>query len=119
MIDFTKPVYTRDGRRVTIFGTDFDADANFPVRGTVEGERPKTMRSWQSSGKYVGDGALAPLDLTNEQPRIKLTAYVNIYKQADGRYLLGGINYSPQLSGHPSQVACVKVDLDFVEGEGL
>jgi hypothetical protein len=121
MIDFTKPLTTRDGREVVIFGTDFDGV--FPVRGYLIADVPKRIRSWDKEGIYRADEQRCELDLINPKPRITGKVYLNVYK---GEFLP-----APHLSaesarrggqgrdGRDTRFACIEVDIDCEEGEGL
>lgn len=57
-IDFSKPVQTKDGRKVTIFTTQ--ARGDYPVVGQIEG--PFSIFSWGPDGKY---GLGSSVDLVN------------------------------------------------------
>src|SRR4030067_861315 len=50
MIDFTKPVQTREGEKVRIFGTDA-RDTDFPVRGEVNNCGIWVQKSWTLEGQ--------------------------------------------------------------------
>lgn len=64
MIDFTKPVYTRNGKPVRILCTD-GPNAEFPVIGIIEGcGDPET---WMPSGQYGYGDEESPWDLRNAQ----------------------------------------------------
>lgn len=64
MIDFTKPVQTRDGRKVRILATD--ARTDYPVVGLVE--QPvgiESTESWTLEGSWYSNGRLSSYDLVN------------------------------------------------------
>ena len=73
MIDLTKPVQTRDGRKVRVLCTD--GPEEFPIAGYVEGA---TMPSiWASDGKFNPRSNCAYLDLINVPE--KRVVWVNMY----------------------------------------
>lgn len=51
MLDRTKPVQTRDGRKVTIYA--WDAGGDEPIHGRIEGENGPT--SWYADGSYFNE----------------------------------------------------------------
>jgi len=124
MIDINKKYRTRDGREVRIYATD-GAEC-LPVHGAIKWVTGKGWKpdiagwrpcSWTKNGKAV-DGEEFSCDLIEVKPRIKRAVWANLYN--DGRITLG----------HPSKedadkcadrgrLACVKVEIDCEEGEGL
>jgi len=114
MIDINKKYRTRDGREVRIYATD----GNMPrcVHGAHKSQTGWIFSCWEEGGAHflsIGD-----YDLIEVKPRIKRMVWVNLY--IDGRITLG----------HPSKedadkcadrgrLACVKVEIDCEEGEGL
>ena len=112
-IDFSKPVRTRNGHEVVIFGTDFDG--TFPVRGYTVGESPKIVRSWKLDGSYVWDGT-STHDLVQEKPRVKRKVFINVYK--DYTFVYGSFaeaNHQATLG----RIACVEINIDVEEGHGI
>ena len=111
MIDINKQYRTRDGREVRIYATD--GRGIYPVHGAVKVEDGWTPYTWKEVGV---EGVSNVNDLIEIRPRHKRTVWVNAYvdntnsvygtkERADGdKYL---------------RIACIKVDLDFEEGEGL
>lgn len=79
-IDFTKPVQTRDGRKVRILCTD--ADCTYlgqpqPIIGVVGTHAPT---SWSADGVYA-DGTYSNNDLINvPAPKKKVTVEVRLYR---------------------------------------
>jgi hypothetical protein len=74
MIDFTKPVTTRDGRPVRILCTD-GPSSDFPVIGIVDGWRSK-INCWKINGRFL-PGEETAQDLI--QAKTKREGWVNIY----------------------------------------
>lgn len=115
MIDINKKYRTRDGREVRIYA--LDGHPSEPVHGAFQDHSCAWNSSmWNHDGKNIygkSDG-----DLVEVKLRIKRTVWANLY--IDGRITLG----------HPSKedadkcanlgrLACVKVEIDCEEGEGL
>lgn len=125
MLDFTKPVQTRDGRRVQIFS--HDGGTAFPILGAVESaanQRPPAhwnLQRWTPAGRfYATDAPQHPCDLVNVPQRIQRRVWVNVYSafvsqgwgskvDADRLDSCGGVK----------RIACIPVDIDCREGEGL
>ncbi len=104
-IDWTKPVQTRDGRKVTIYTTT--APTEHPVHGYVEGWGGPTF--WTSGGLFLGD-AESDEDLINvpEAPEPKRVVWLNMY--LDG---VGGpypTKAAAQKWALEHRVACVRVE---------
>ena len=112
MIDKDRTYRTRDGRKVRIYATDGGDD--FPVHGAIKDRDEAVWRnySWHSNGF----GVYSDLNLIEIRPRHKRTVWVNVYEDN-------------KITAHPSKefadqytferIACIKVELDFEEGEGL
>jgi len=115
MIDINKKYRTRDGREVRIYAIDgLDTHSVHGAMYTIGGWLSYT---WRKDGSFFSDMDYAD-DLIEVKPRIKRTVWANLY--IDGRITLG----------HPSKenadkcadrgrLACVKVEIDCEEGEGL
>lgn len=102
-IDWTKPVQTRDGRKVTIYTTT--APTEYPVHGYIEGWDDPSC--WTSGGLYLGDEE-SDQDLINV-PEPKWVLWVNMYKDGiGGGYLTKAIADKWALSG---RTACIRVEL--------
>jgi len=117
MIDINKKYRTRDGHEVRIYATD--GYGPYSVHGAVE---PKTgvwiLESWTTNGKTSCevDGSS---DLVEAKPRIKRKCFMNIHKD-DGLISWGHKTkeQADQNSG-PARIACVEIEIDCEEGEGL
>jgi len=120
MIDINKKYRTRDGREVRIYATD-GAD-KYPVHGSIKYETGWELFTWQLDGmrtpRHEGGG-----DLIEIRPRHKrtvwLAVYPNGYIEATGKleWRNGPCINGPYDGEKP--IACIKVELDFAEGEGL
>jgi len=119
VIDKSKIYRTRDGREVRIYATD--GYGSYPVHGAVLTEGGWFLRHWTEQGE-LSNGRLVPSahDLIEVRPRHKRTVWLNVHvnrsviahdlrEEADKLFCK---DVAPR-------IACIKVDLDFKEGEGL
>jgi len=117
MIDKSKNYRTRDGREVRIYATDGNElkRVHGAFKNTYSG--CWTSCDWEVSGSHWRDTLL---DLIEVRPRHKRTVWVNVHvnrsviahdlrEEADKFFCK---DVAPR-------IACIKVDLDFEEGEGL
>ena len=118
MISKDKTYKTRDGREVRIYATD--GEHGELIHGAIKDkEYGWQSKLWFANGHYHDDEE-SPLDLIEGRPRHKRTVWVNVYEdmlidyttkeEADEEAL-----NPPQIQ----RIACIKIDLDFEEGEGL
>lgn len=112
MIDFTKPVQTRDGRKVTILCKN--ARNSYPIVGLIHDihDLYDWDCCWDTEGKAKNTGS--PCDLINTPEAHEITVYV--YKGSKGDL---HTSCSPDL-----EVACnwplyAKFTKNVKEGEGL
>ena len=113
MIDINKKYRTRDGHEVRIYATDGISPS--PVHGaflTIDGW---ATCNWTKTGEkfLVGESFI---DLIEVKPRIQRTAWVNVFPNATTMFLhrLDADTYAGF-----ARLACVKVEIDCEEGEGL
>lgn len=81
MIDFTRPVRTKDGSKVRVLCTD--CPGKYPVIGIIEGDNEP--RNWTLEGRFHSQEH--SWDLENEPQRIK--KYANIYRDGDEYWVAG------------------------------
>ena len=116
MIDINKTYRTRDGREVRIYATD--GRGGTAIHGAIKISSGDWLQeSWWSSGQLL-TSLQSDSDLIEVRPRHKRTVWVNVYES--------GIipeNCSSKeradLAAACGRIACIKVELDFEEGEGL
>ena len=110
MIDKSKTYRTRDGREVRIYATD-GAD-KYPVHGSIKYETGWELFTWQLDGMRT-PGHKGGGDLIEVRPRHKRTVFLHVWN--------GGTVCATEESYYvpAGRIACIKVDLDFEEGEGL
>ena len=111
-ISMDKKYRTRDGRDVRIYAVD--GLGYYPVHGAIWFENFWRQASWDFDGEHVAS-SLPPFgkyDLIEVKPRIKRTYWINIYPDC------ASLRNNKETSNR-SQLACVKVEIDCEEGEGL
>ena len=116
MISKDKQYRTRDGHEVRIYSTDtghgFDQ-----VHGAIKEVHGWEISVWGRNGMKDVSGIRETLnDLVEVKKRIKKTIWVNIDKQTDDFF-----DTKEDADEYASQhrIACVKVEIDCEEGEGL
>jgi hypothetical protein len=112
MISKNKTYRTRDGREVRIYATDGGLGQSM-IHGAIYGPNGWVPHVWFPDGSHesVGD-----FDLIEVKPRIKRTVWLNVYENGQALYLSKEIADG---MAHKSRLACVKVEIDCEEGEGL
>ena len=114
MIDKNKVYKTRDGREVRIYATD--GEHGELVHGAIKHkEYGWQSMLWFADGHYH-DGENSCRDLIEVRPRHKRTVWVNVYDDSKP-----ALHLSKELADQYrcDRIACIKVELDFEEGEGL
>ncbi|MES0444927.1 MAG: hypothetical protein ABUJ92_00140 [Desulfobacterales bacterium] len=116
MIDWTKPVQTKDGRPVTIWTTESKVGV-YPVRGEFLFGGEWKADAWAIDGNLFHDGSLDDKNLMNVPEEIE--GWVNIYEYG-GTISVGPIRKDEALSASHREnncIACIKIK--FTKGEGL
>lgn len=121
MITLDKQYKTRDGREVKLwdiidsrmFGAVLDADNNW--RGA----------DWRLNGEPYNMYNSRGGELIEVKPRHKLNGYFLVFETPTGLYTTAvyteakhAIN-AQHATGNIKHLACIKIELDFEEGEGL
>ena len=110
VIDINKQYRTRDGREVRIYATDGWSAS--PVHGAIKVEGEWRFSCWSAGGIHHTDRAY---DLIEVRPRHKRTMWVNVYNTGGPT----AHKLKEQADFYFGRIACIKVELDFEEGEGL
>jgi len=116
MIDITKMYSTRNGLKVRIYAVDGQGKKSIHGAywdGFVEGW---ISLSWTKYGKVDLYQEIQPLDLIEVRPRHKRTVWVNVY---DDTCRTADSKQSADAYATANRIACIKVELDFAEGDGL
>ena len=111
MIDINKQYRTRDGREVRIYATD-GGQCGTLIHGAVFDNAFWGSLVWDSDGSTYSwreDG----LDLIEVRRRHKRTVWVNVYPDEVFTH------HHQRVPNRKDRIACIKVELDFEEGEGL
>ena len=115
MIDKDRTYRTRDGLEVRIYATD--GGGRNPVHGSIKEEDGWIFQVWPKSGRYFeDDDEDYRIDLIEVRPRHKRTVWVNVY---DDTCRTADSKQSADAYATANRTACIKVELDFEEGEGL
>jgi hypothetical protein len=115
MISKDKTYRTRDGREVRIYATD--GNELFPIHGAVKVKDAWSIELWDRNGKTSSGSTWR--DLIEVKPRIKRTVWLNVYPP--NVYTCDGANTKSGADSRAdyNRLACVKVEIDVEEGEGL
>ena len=116
MIDKGKQYRTRGGHEVRIYATD--GETAYPIHGAIKDNGEWESTTWTADGLIYENKPDNDLDLVEVKPRIKHTLWLNIYPDNAGSYL-----YNTRVEANNAackdRVACVQIDIDVEEGEGL
>lgn len=114
-LDGSRPVTTRDGRKVTLYCVD--APGDWPVHGRVE--KHDDPLSWGWNGRYTLWAEQSSDDLIQQPRRFKYERWVNVYSDR-----VGGLWYLTRAQAavgdaQSESIACIKIVVEGEEGEGL
>jgi hypothetical protein len=112
MISKDKTYRTRDGREVRIYATD--GGWSCPVHGAVKEMDGWSPSHWFSDGHVLQDKEHRD-DLIEVKPRINRTVWLDVYPNG----IMCSEKKQENYQRFPGLVACVKVEIDCEEGEGL
>lgn len=114
MIDMTKTYRTRDGREVRIYAVD--GAGKHCVHGAYREDDEWHATAWTSYGdhSYSHDKKLIEV-----KPRIKRTMWVNVYDGIECLHKRAESAKMGRIMGNGGCLACVKIEIDCEEGEGL
>ena len=112
MIDINKKYRTRDGREVRIYATDGGGPQ--PVHGAISGLNFWSTANWSKNGSYtVVYGQEHDNDLIEIRRRHKRTVWLHVFENS---FVCSTEKAHYDIT---NRIACIKVELDFEEGEGL
>ena len=110
MIDINKKYRTRDGREVRIYATDGQED--WPIHGATLKSFGWSSECWTKDGLSLTNMPHAD-DLIEVRPRHKRTVWLHVWNN-------GTVCATEETYYVPTgRIACIKVELDFEEGQGL
>jgi hypothetical protein len=114
MIDINKKYQTRDGREVRIYATD--GNKGEEIHGAFKNLNGKWCSSmWEYNGRNAYKCSEA--DLIEVRPRHKRMVWLNVYGRPDD--VTAYIDKWKADQSVSPRIACIKVELNFEEGEGL
>ena len=116
-ISMDKKYRTRDGREVRIYAVD--GGGSFPVHGAIRFENFWGLISWDFDGEHATSSlpSFDKYDLIEVKPRIRQTVWMNVYNKFDYWTVYATKENADTFS--LDRLACVKVEIDVEEGEGL
>lgn len=117
--DPTKPVRTRDGRQVRILCTDRAGDK--PIVALLLKEGCEYLRSYFADGTYTGVPGYRnqhSLDLVNIPKKIQRTFWLNFYPEGSDA-VCHRSKEAADISALDYRIACIPVNVEFEEGQGL
>jgi len=112
MIDINKKYRTRDGREVRIYATD--GQDEWPIHGATLKSFGWSSECWTKDGSSLTSRPHDD-DLIEVRPRHKRTVWLNVYNEGGPT----AHSLKEQADCYSGRIACIKVELDFEEGEGL
>jgi hypothetical protein len=115
MIDINKKYRTRACAEVRIYAVDVDGAG--PVHGAFKSPAGWVVSCWRQDGTQLDLGG--HYDLIELKPRIKRTLWVNIYPDGERKSTAHSKKEKADRYAIGTRLACVKVEIDCEEGEGL
>ena len=114
MIDKNKEYRTRDGKEAIIYSTC--GSKPYVVHGAYKTVSGWIACEWTAEGRQ-GDGGHEYInDLIEVKPRINRSVYLNVYQ---GLVQAHGSREDADASAAQQRLACIKVEINCEEGEGL
>jgi hypothetical protein len=115
MISKDKQYRTLDGKEVRIYATD--GAGQHPIHGAVLSYGAWIITKWTKQGTYHV-GTPSDLDLI-EKPRIQRRVWLNVYPE-NGLIISWHTRRGlADRSACADRIACIPIDIDCEEGEGL
>ena len=106
---------TRDGQKRRVLCVD--APGRLPVIAISQSGQ---VYRYLDDGRAADDGWDQPFDLVPVHKRHKRTVWVHVHFNGDAYYYaLFTTEADSKRKGNIHSIACLKLDLDFAEGEGL
>jgi hypothetical protein len=115
MIDKNKQYRTRNGREVRIYAAD--GGGSYPVHGAILEDGVWSHEVWKRDGAY-GSNLDESLSLVEVKPRIQREVWLNVYSVGTNNCT----HETKELADKnccSDRIACVKINIDCEEGEGL
>jgi len=110
IVSYLKKYKAKNGLEVRLYAGE--GAGRYCVHGAIKNDDGWHIRKWTKYGKASTKDH--ENDLVEVKPRIKRTVWLSIYPDHVSSWLYAtGATYSP------NRLACVKVEIDCEEGEGL
>jgi hypothetical protein len=113
-IDINKKYKTKNGFEVRIYATD-GAEPH-SVHGAYFKDGNWFANTWRANGKIYGIAEQLDFNLIEVEPRIQRTVWLNVYED-NTLSVFGSEAKAKKSLGYC--IACIKVEIDCAEGEGL
>jgi len=113
-LDFTKPLQTRDGKKVRIYATN--GQSARPIHGATLDADGWHSHSWLPDGTFVETMTPYPLDLVQVRPEFRQEGWVNVYPSG---LAFHKTRKAANGGAGVDRIACVPFTLVCHEGDGL
>ena len=114
MVDIQKQYRTKNGCEVRIYS--IDGSGKYPIHGAVKLICGWRIETWAINGDASYDDVRH--DLVEVKPRIKRTHWYNVYPNPEDCNI-ASTKEDADFRASDNRIACVKVEIDCEEGEGL
>jgi hypothetical protein len=111
IVSMDKEYRTPSGRAVRIYAVD--GVETYSVHGAIRYDSGWEQARWTCSG----EGAGCCPNLIEVKPRIKRTVWLNMYPHNGAE--LHSTRSTADEQAKPARIACVPIEIDCEEGEGL
>lgn len=116
MIDNSKKYRTRGGLEVRIYANDCGGDN--PIHGAIKDYEGWASLCWKKNGSFYSSG-ISEYDLIEVKLRHKREIWINVYEHVEYVHKSKILaDTAHKVSGLRNRLGCIKVELDFEEGEG-
>jgi hypothetical protein len=116
MISKNQQYRTADGERVRIYATD--GAGTYPVHGAVRTHDGWRVQMWTANGEAGAIAESCGDDLIEIKPRIQRRVWINVCEPPLMTNIFGTWE-AAKINRDRNCVACIPVDIDCEEGEGL
>lgn len=115
--DPTKPVQTRDGRKARILATDIKHE-KYPISAAVTmGNGNEVVCAFSPDGCFHYERMHRNEDLVNIPEKVKVSGFLNVYPNGVATFHRSNIEATNAAGA--LRIACVPLDREVTEGEGL
>lgn len=116
-IDVSKPVETREGHPARIIASDVKTE--YPIIAVVKiSEHKEVVRAYSKDGTFLMDGSPSKADLVNVPEKLTFYGWLNVGTRGheDGVF---STRDRADAFAKPDRIACLPLEISFLEGEGL